>query len=145
MHSLEPLSAEEMKTAAALVKDNGHLGEHGRFSSITLLEPPKGAAAPDREAVALVFDRASGSASSVVVSLTAGKVVSSTAIPGSQPAYLLEEMAECIGLVKTDPRWIEAVRKRGVEDLDAVQCDPWPAGNFGDPDEEGRRLLRVVS
>src|SRR5439155_22614066 len=88
---------------------------------------------------------ASGSASSVVVTLTNGAVVSSTPIPGSQPAYLLEEMAECIGLVKTDPRWLEAVRKRGVEDIDAVQCDPWPAGNFGDPDEDGRRLLRVVS
>ena len=41
MHALEPLSAEEIKTAAALVKDGGQLGEHGRFSSITLLEPPK--------------------------------------------------------------------------------------------------------
>ena len=54
-------------------------------------------------------------------------------------------MAETIGLVKTDPRWLEAVRKRGVEDIDAVQCDPWPAGNFGLADEDGRRLLRVVS
>ncbi|MBV9283797.1 MAG: primary-amine oxidase [Acidimicrobiia bacterium] len=145
MHPLESLSADEIKTAAAIVKDGGELGEHGRFSSITLLEPPKDASTADRDAVALVYDRASGAASSVVVSLTKGAVVSSTPIPGSQPAYLLEEMAECIGLVKTDPRWIEAVRKRGVEDLDAVQCDPWPAGNFGDPDEDGRRLLRVVS
>jgi primary-amine oxidase len=145
MHSLEPLSAEEIKTAAAIVKDGGQLGEQGRFSSITLLEPPKDGTPVDREAVALVYDRAAGEARSVVVSLNKGAVVSSTPIPGSQPAYLLEEMAECIGLVKSDPRWIEAVRKRGVEDLDAVQCDPWPAGNFGDPDEEGRRLLRVVS
>jgi len=145
MHSLEPLSAEEIKKAAAIVKDGGRLGEHGRFSSITLVEPPKNNGTVDREAIALVYDRASGSASSVVVSLSKGAVVSSTPIPGSQPAYLLEEMAECIGLVKSDPRWIEAVRKRGVEDLDAVQCDPWPAGNFGDPDEAGRRLLRVVS
>jgi len=145
MHPLEPLSAEEIKTAAAIVKDGGQLGELGRFSSITLLEPPKDGAPPDREAVALVYDRESGSASSVVVSLGKGAVVSTTPIPGSQPAYLLEEMAECIGLVKSDPRWIDAVRKRGVEDLDAVQCDPWPAGNFGDPDEDGRRLLRVVS
>jgi primary-amine oxidase len=145
LHPLEPLTAEEIKTAAALVKDGGHLGEHGRFSSITLLEPPKDGPPVGREAVALVYDRASGSASGVVVSLMAGNVVSSTAIPGSQPAYLLEEMAECIGLVKTDPRWLEAVRKRGVTDIDAVQCDPWPAGNFGDPDESGRRLLRVVS
>ena len=42
MHPLEPLSAEEIKAAAALVKDGGHLGDRGRFSSITLVEPPKG-------------------------------------------------------------------------------------------------------
>src|SRR5438270_610291 len=149
MHPLEPLSAEEIKTAAALVKEGAQLGEHGRFSSITLLEPPKDALLDgrsiDREAVALVYDRAAGEARSVIVSLSGGRVVSSTSIPGSQPAYLLEEMAECIGLVKSDARWQEAVRKRGVEDFDAVQCDPWPAGNFGLPDEDGRRVLRVVS
>jgi primary-amine oxidase len=151
MHPLQPLSAEEIKTAASLVKDGGRLGEHGRFSSITVLEPAKdalnggGGQRVDREAVALTYDRASGEAQRVVVSLTKGMVLSATAIPGSQPAYLLEEMAESIGLVKADPRWQEALRKRGVDDFEAVQCDPWPAGNFGDPDEEGRRLLRVVS
>ncbi|MBV8236622.1 MAG: primary-amine oxidase [Acidimicrobiia bacterium] len=149
MHPLEPLSADEIKTAARLVEDGGHLGDQGRFSSITLVEPAKegmgGGHEGDRSAVALVYDRATGEASSVVVSLTRNAVVSTTAIPGSQPAYLLEEMAECIGLVKSDARWQEALRKRGIEDFDAVQCDPWPAGNFGDPDEQGRRLLRVVS
>src|SRR2546427_421925 len=121
MHPLEPLSAEEIKTAASLVKEGGHLGEHGRFSSITLLEPAKdalnggGGQPVDREAVALVYDRGSGEASGVVVSLTKGRVVSTTAIPGSQPTYLLEEMAESIGLVKSDARWQEALRKRGVD------------------------------
>src|SRR5690348_15411955 len=110
MHALEPLTAEEIKTAAALVKDRGQLGEHGRFSSITLVEPPKDGGPVDREAVALVYDRSAGEVRSVVVSLAKGSVVSSTPIPGSQPAYLLEEMADSIGLVKSDPRWIEAVR-----------------------------------
>ena len=149
MHPLEPLSAEEIKTTAALVKDAGHLGDQGRFSSITLLEPPKdvvmAGSANGREAVALVYDRAAGEAAEAVVSLTKGQVLAWTPIPGAQPAYLLEEMAESIGLVKADPRWQEALRKRGIEDFDPIQCDPWPAGNFGDPDESGRRLLRVVS
>src|SRR3954471_2805501 len=149
MHALEPLTAEEIKTAAAVIKDARHLGEHGRFSSITLLEPPKdvvlNGGSADRAAVALVYDRAAGAASEVVVSLSKNDVVSSTPIPDCNPAYLLEEMAESIGLVKSDPRWVEAINKRGIDDLDAIQCDPWPAGNFGVPDEDGRRLLRVVS
>jgi primary-amine oxidase len=32
-----------------------------------------------------------------------------------------------------------------VTDLDQVQIDPWPAGNFGLPGEQGRRLTRCVS
>src|SRR5437016_4612764 len=120
MHALEPLTAEEIKTAAALVKDAGHLGERGRFSSITLLEPPKdvvmNGGGAERSAVALVYDRVAGAAHRAMVSLTKGEVVSWEPVPDCQPAYLLEEMAESIELVKADPRWQEAVRKRGVED-----------------------------
>ena len=149
MHALEPLSADEIKTAAALVKDVGHLGERGRFSSITLLEPAKdvvlNGGTTEREAVALVYDRAAGAAHQAVVSLADGKVVSWKPVPDCQPAYLLEEMAESIDLVKADPRWQEAIKKRGIEDFDSLQLDPWPAGNFGDADEGGRRLLRVLS
>src|SRR5437588_11989983 len=102
MHPLEPLSAEEIKAAAALVKDGGHLGDRGRFSSITLVEPPKGdGRTSDRQAVALVYDRASAEARSVGGSLTNGAVVSSTGIPWSQPAYPLEEMAEWLGEERT--------------------------------------------
>ena len=108
MHPLEPLSAEEIKTAAASVKDAGHLGERGRFSSITLLEPPKdavlGATAVDREAVALVYDRAQGSAHRAVISLAKSAVTSFEPVPDCQPAYLLEEMAESIELVPADAR-----------------------------------------
>src|SRR5205823_11092869 len=73
MHALEPLTAEEIKTAAALVKDGGHLGERGRFSSITLLEPAKDVVligcGVDREAVALAYDLGSGEGAGVAVSL----------------------------------------------------------------------------
>src|SRR5207237_7776234 len=91
------------------------------------------------------YDRAAGAAHQAVVSLANGMVVSWEPVPDCQPAYLLEEMAESIELVKADPRWREAIRKRGIEDTDSLQLDPWPAGNFGDPDEVGRRLLRVLS
>src|SRR5438270_4730195 len=125
MHVLEPLTAEEIKTAAAVVKDAGHLGEQGRFSSITLLEPPKDAVldgqAVDRQAVALVYDREKGAAHRAVVSLAKGEVVSSEPVPDCQPAYLLEEMAESIELVKADARWQDAVRKRGIEDFASLQ------------------------
>jgi primary-amine oxidase len=46
--------------------------------------------------------------------------------------------------VKRDDRWRAALQKRGIEDLDTVQIDPWPAGNFGVTGEQGRRLMRIV-
>ena len=36
------------------------------------------------------------------------------------------------------------MRKRGIEDLDTVQIDPWPAGSFGVSHEEGRRICRCL-
>ena len=38
-----------------------------------------------------------------------------------------------------DPRRA-ALAKRGITDIDNVQVDPWSAGYYGLPDEEGRRL-----
>jgi len=38
-----------------------------------------------------------------------------------------------------------ALRKRGIDDLEKVQLDPWPAGTFGIAHEEGRRITRVLS
>ena len=33
----------------------------------------------------------------------------------------------------------------GIEDFDLVQIDPWPAGSFGSPHEDGRRISRCIS
>ena len=33
--------------------------------------------------------------------------------------------------MKADPRWQEAMRKRGVEDFELAMVDPWPSSNTG--------------
>src|ERR1700704_6025355 len=58
---------------------------------------------------------------------------------------LLGEMMRSIELTKADPRYIEALAKRGITDVDGLQLDPWPAGSFDIEGERGRRLVRVVS
>ena len=45
----------------------------------------------------------------------------------------------------SSPEWQEAMRRRGITDFEKVQIDPWPAGNFGNPLEEGRRIARCLS
>jgi len=41
---------------------------------------------------------------------------------------------------KADPRFVAALKKRGITDLDKVQVDPWSAGNYGRADEVGKRI-----
>ncbi len=56
---------------------------------------------------------------------------------------MLEEFDECEAACKESPEFQEALRKRGVEDMDRVLVDPWSAGSYGD--EEGRRLSRALT
>ena len=62
-----------------------------------------------------------------------------------RPALLFGEALAAIIGVKEDPDWQAAMRRRGIEDFDKVQIDPWPAGSFDSPHEDGRRISRCIS
>ena len=62
-----------------------------------------------------------------------------------QPPILLEEFIAVDEIVKADPGWAAAIRKRGITDLDLVRPCPLSAGNYGFAGEAGRRMLRVLS
>ena len=40
-HPLEPLTAEEISGAAAILRASGHIGERAHFAAVTLHEPAK--------------------------------------------------------------------------------------------------------
>jgi primary-amine oxidase len=150
-HPLEALSAGEIERAIGILRDAGHVRDDTRFAAVVLHEPDKaelgdgsGAPAPERRAEAWLVHRGDGSSHTAVVSLDAGEVRSFDDAEGHH-CILFDEFFDAIGIVKADEGWRAAMTARGVTDLDAVQCDPWPAGNFGDPEETGRRLCRVVS
>ena len=71
--------------------------------------------------------------------------VDGSTCPGSSPAIVLDEFVACEAAVRADPRWQDAMRKRGVTDPSLTMMDPWSAGNFGFPGEEGRRLVRALT
>ncbi len=153
-HPLEPLTQEEIANAVAVFKGDERFRDTHRFCALTLHEPPKQAVlewTPDngngvaREAAALLVDRGTGVTTEAVASLTEKAVTAWTDLPDAHAPYLLEEVMEAIEVVKADAGWRAALASRGVDAVDAVQCDPWPAGNFGVPEEQGRRLCRVVS
>ena len=148
VHPLEPLTAAEISHAASLVRvAMRKLGDALRFEIIELMEPPKTVVRAfksgdpiHRAARVNVFSTGSIGVWRFVVSLSEHKTLSETHLPEARPMIQLEEFMELEGLVKADPRFIEACAKRGITDMELVCVDPWSAGNFGVAGEEGRHL-----
>ncbi len=101
--------------------------------------------AVERAAFVVLVDSGPGQTYEAVVSLSEGRVRSWEHVPGAQPAIVLDEFVECEAAVRADPRWQAAMRKRGVTDPSLAMVDCWSAGNFGFPEDEGRRLVRALT
>ncbi len=151
-HPLDPLSKEEITATVALLKASGKAGDSSRFPIIVLREPPKdevlhfkSGSPMRREAFAVVYERASNTTSEAVVDLNNKSVLSWQAMPGVQPAVMFEEFFLVPDIVRADPRWQDAMAKRGITDFGQVQIDPWSAGYYGLPDEDGIRVVRAMS
>ena len=148
-HPLEPLSAEEISAAAELLRADGNFGDSHRFASVVLHEPPKEEVLcfrdgdpVEREAFAVLLDRADGATYDVVVSLSEGMVRSWERVPGVQPQVMFVEFVGCEEIVKEDPLVREALGKRGITEFDSIMVDPWSAGHY--VDEEEGRLVRAL-
>ena len=146
-HPLDPLSPEEIARAASLVRAAHDLGPGMMFETVSLLEPAKalvqahqpGAPAP-RAAFVCAFDRTNGQVYEATVDLTAGAVTRWTHVPGVRPRILFDDVKLVGEVARANPEFRAALARRGIHDVENVQVDPWSAGNYGLPDEEGRRL-----
>ena len=149
-HPLEPVSAEEISAATEILRAEQDLKDSHRFVSVVLRKPPKekvlgfdngeNGGPIEREAFAILLDRADGKAYEAVVSLSDGAVRSLDQVPGVQTQVIVDEFFECEEIVKNSPEVQETLRKRGIADFEGVTVDPWCAGHYGDEDEG--RLLR---
>ena len=153
-HPLDPLSAEEIERASALAGARAGGADTLRFPLVALAEPDKeavrGFAAGDafeRRAFAIVFDTASGETFEAVVDLAADAVESWTPRGDIQPFPLMEEFGRAQETVKNDPEWRAAMQRKGVTEaqLETIQIDPWPAGNFGSAWETEHRILKAIA
>ncbi|OIW17741.1 hypothetical protein TanjilG_29091 [Lupinus angustifolius] len=73
-----------------------------------------------------------------------GKVISSHVVPDVQPPMDAVEYAECEAVVKDFPPFREAMKKRGIEDMDLVMVDAWCVGNYSEADAPSRRLAKPL-
>jgi primary-amine oxidase len=151
LHPLDPLTAVEIETAASVLTTAPQFPEDALFATIVLKEPPKSEVLShasggtlSRQAFAVILDRKRNRTFEAVVELAARRIASWNEIKGMQPVVLEAEYELLVGIVKNDPRWQAAMRKRGIDNLDHVQIDYWAAGDVP-PKYRGRRVLRALS
>ena len=147
-HPLDPLSADEIRQAAALVRRDQQVGDGWRFASIELREPDKADLAAlesgdlvRREALVVCWNRADGQAYRAVVSLTGGVVASWEHLPGQQPNMTVDEWHECDAMLRAHPDVLAALARRGITDISRVLADMWAYGAAFVPERyAGRRI-----
>ena len=123
----------------------------------------------DRAARVTVLDRSTGKVSEIIATIGAagsaagsatasaaggaaggvaggvaggGRVVSNKVIEGAKAPVLSVESEMAITAAKRDPRVIEALRSRGITDLDSVKMETWPIGaQIPKYLDDGRRII----
>jgi primary-amine oxidase len=148
MHPLTPLSADEIRATARIFRASPRFPQGAQFSVLTLDEPPKAQvlanASLPRRAFAVIYDRSGDHTFEAIANLTSGVIDSWKEIPGAEPAIDGEDSDLADRIVRADPRWAQAMRARGIRDVNRVVTMSWTAGYFGLPGTEHGRVVRVV-
>jgi primary-amine oxidase len=140
-HPLDPLSADEIRRAAAVLRREKDVGERWRFASIELREPSKAAVrdfAPGdaivREAEVICWNRDDGGVYKARVRLGEDRLLAWERQSG-QPNMTVDEFHECDEALRRDPRVIAALAARGITEMDRVLIDTWAYGAHLVPEE----------
>lgn len=148
-HPLDALDFQEYWAVFETMKTSGKLAEVSRYAGVNLHEPPK----PEvlrwrpgepfrREALAII--KQGRRTFEAVVDVRGRHLISWKEVQGVEPVLISDETEGVGERVKGDPRVRAALRKRGISDLETVGCDGSSPGYFGTPEEQGRRLQRVI-
>ncbi len=147
-HPLDPLGADEIRQAAAILRRDQGVTDRWRFASIELREPSKSALRGHRpgvpflrEARIVCWNRDDGRAYKALVSVSHDRVIDWRHVPDGQPNMTVDEYNECDRAMRREPRVIEALARRGITDMDRVLIEAWAYGAHLLPEAyTGRRL-----
>lgn len=150
-HPLRPLSADEIQRVVAIVRKDAQLGADILFETIELMEPEKSALRAwadsgtlvPRRARANVFRADEPGVCRLVLDLDAQTILSRRQFALARPMIQLEQFLAIEGIVRAHPDFVAACARRGITDVSKVCVDPWSAGNFNVPGEEGGYLAHT--
>ena len=138
-HLQDPLIGEEISNIVTIVRRDAGLDENAWFETISLDET-RTHNAGERIAYVCCYEPASNRTFTGAVSLSAGTLDGWQHIKGVQARILPNEFEVACKIARDDPSFIEALKKRGIDDPSKVLIESWGAGNFGNPDEENLRI-----
>ena len=151
-HPLSALSEREIEVARDAVRAAGGLSGTAVVVQIILEEPAKDAIVSwesgvtiPRVARVLVVPGSELMMQEHFVELGSGEILRTEVIEGMRPALLMGESLMAIIATKEHPDYLAGLARRGIDDAELVQVDPWPAGVFGYAAEDGRRIARCIS
>ncbi|MGA5545966.1 primary-amine oxidase [Mycobacterium sp. NPDC051198] len=148
-YPLDPLSADEFRAVAAILRRERGVGAGWLVASVELVEPSKaelaafdgGGVAPARRAAVICLERAANATYKGVVSLTDDRVENFDHVPGVQANFTVDEFVECDEVLRRHPDVIAALARRGITDLDNVFMDTWTYGDAVAPPEYRDRRI----
>jgi primary-amine oxidase len=148
-HPLDPLSAREIARATATIRAHFTWGDDLRVETIDIEEPTKefvrnhvqGTPFP-RIARFNIYRRGEMGVWQGRTDLASGEVIAKTFRADARAMVAVEEVLLIEQTVKADPRFQEALRRRGLlGEVDNMCIDPWTVGQFFFEEEQGRRVL----
>jgi len=148
-HPLDPLSADEFRAVAQLLRRAKDVARpHWRIASVELREPTKDVVRTFRpgdpivrEARVVAWNTDDGTAYVGLLSLTDDALLSWDAQPGKQPNATVDEWHDCDAAMRRHPDVLAALAKRGITDPDLVLVDVWTYGAHLIPAAyQGRRI-----
>jgi len=147
-HPLDPLSKVELESLVSGLRQNSVIDQRHLIAMVQVEEPSKSVLANfergiaiDRSARVTVLDRSTGEVSEIIATV-AGLVVSNKIIHGAKAPVLSVESEMAILAAKRDVRVIEALRSRGITDVDTVRMETWPIGaQIPKYLDDGRRVI----
>ncbi len=147
-HPLDPLSWEEYWTVTKTLHEAGHY-EGSIITSVNLQEPVKDAVLKWKTGRAIprsaqVIVRQEEKTFRAIVDLSKGTLTEWTLLEGIQPMWSGSDYGTMEDDLKSHPDVVAALERRGYDDLTFISSVTLPLGNFGIPEEQGRRIGHVV-
>ena len=144
-HPLDGLTAAEYWTVYDVLQKAGHVAPDTLFASVLLHPPAKTAVlayqpgqafARQADVVLLRGEKTS----SALVDIAGKKVLEFEELPGVQAPILASELFGSDEAIKSDPRVVAALKKRGISDLATVSCIVLPGAYQSIPEQATERV-----